>query len=148
MLFAVSSLLFAVSSLLCALAPNIVILVIARFLQGFTAAAGVVISRAVVRDVFSGRELTKFFALLMVINAVAPMAAPMAGGAILLMPFANWSSIFYFLSLIGLFIVLVVALKLKETLPPEKRIPSTVGHSVRTMGSLACLRIDLSLGMH
>jgi DHA1 family bicyclomycin/chloramphenicol resistance-like MFS transporter len=132
----ISILLFAVSSLLCALAPNIVILVIARFLQGFTAAAGVVISRAVVRDVFSGRELTKFFALLMVINAVAPMAAPMAGGAILLMPFANWSSIFYFLSLIGLFIVLVVALKLKETLPPEKRIPSTVGHSVRTMGSL------------
>ncbi|MCL7749497.1 Bcr/CflA family efflux MFS transporter [Halalkalibacter alkaliphilus] len=132
----ISIFLFAVSSLLCALAPNIVILVIARFLQGFTAAAGVVISRAVVRDVFSGRELTKFFALLMVINAVAPMAAPIAGGAILLMPFANWSSIFYFLSLIGLFIVLVVALKLKETLPPEKRIPSTVVHSVRTMGSL------------
>ncbi|KHF39412.1 Bcr/CflA family efflux MFS transporter [Halalkalibacter okhensis] len=132
----ISIFLFAISSLLCALAPNITILVIARFLQGFTAAAGVVLSRAVVRDVFSGRELTKFFALLMVINAVAPMAAPMAGGAILLLPFANWSTIFYFLGLIGLFIVLVVALKLKETLPPEKRIPSTIGHSVRTMGSL------------
>ncbi|ARK30154.1 Bcr/CflA family efflux MFS transporter [Halalkalibacter krulwichiae] len=127
---------FAVSSLLCALAPNITVLVVARFLQGFTAAAGVVISRAVVRDVFSGRELTKFFALLMVINAVAPMAAPIAGGAILLLPFASWSTIFYFLSLIGLLIVLVVSMKLKETLPKEKRIPSTVGHSVRTMGSL------------
>ncbi|WP_227939872.1 Bcr/CflA family efflux MFS transporter [Alkalihalobacillus deserti] len=132
----ISIFLFALSSILCAFAPTIVVLVVARFLQGFTAAAGVVIARAVVRDVFSGRELTKFFALLMVINAVAPMAAPMAGGAILLLPFASWNSIFYFLSLIGLFIVLMVALKLKETLPPEKRIPSSVGSSVRTMGSL------------
>jgi DHA1 family bicyclomycin/chloramphenicol resistance-like MFS transporter len=132
----ISIFLFAVSSLLCALANNIVVLVLARFLQGITAAAGIVISRAVVRDVFSGRELTKFFALLMVINAVAPMAAPMAGGAILLLPFASWNSIFYCLSLIGLFIVLMVLLKLKETLPPDKRIPSSIGSSVRTMGSL------------
>lgn len=52
--------LFALSSLFCALAPNISLLIAARFLQGFTAAAGLVISRAVVRDVFDGRELTKF----------------------------------------------------------------------------------------
>ncbi|EGG34622.1 bicyclomycin resistance family protein [Paenibacillus sp. HGF5] len=92
----ISLVLFALSSLFCALAPHITALVIARFLQGFTAAAGLVISRAVVRDVFSGRELTKFFALLSVINAVAPMVAPMSGGAILLMPGASWHSIFYF----------------------------------------------------
>jgi DHA1 family bicyclomycin/chloramphenicol resistance-like MFS transporter len=132
----VSISLFVVSSLLCAFAPNITTLVAARFLQGFTASAGIVLSRAVVRDVFSGKELSKFFALLMVINATAPMIAPMAGGAILLLPFASWNTIFYFLSLLGLVIVLIVALRLKETLPPEKRIPSSVGHSVRTMGSL------------
>ncbi|QGQ45837.1 Bcr/CflA family efflux MFS transporter [Metabacillus sediminilitoris] len=132
----VSISLFAVSSLLCALAPNIETLVAARFLQGFTASAGIVLSRAVVRDVFSGRELSKFFALLMVINATAPMIAPMAGGAILLMPSSNWNTIFYFLSLLGIFIVLMVAFRLKETLPPEKRMPSSVGQSVRTMGSL------------
>ena len=56
----ISLVLFALSSLFCALAPDITTLIIARFLQGFTAAAGLVISRAVVRDVFSGRELTKF----------------------------------------------------------------------------------------
>ncbi|ANY71495.1 Bcr/CflA family drug resistance efflux transporter [Paenibacillus ihbetae] len=128
--------LFALSSLFCALAPNITTLIIARFLQGFTAAAGLVISRAVVRDVFSGRELTKFFALLSVINAVAPMVAPMSGGAILLLPSASWHSIFYFLSLFGLFIVLTITLRLKETLPPEKRMPSSIGHSIRTMGDL------------
>lgn len=128
--------LFAISSLLCALAPNIATLVVARFLQGLTASAGIVLSRAVVRDVFSGRELTKFFALLMVINATAPLMAPIAGGGILLLPFASWNTIFYFLSLIGLIIVLTVAFKLKETLPPEKRTPSSISHSVRTMGSL------------
>jgi DHA1 family bicyclomycin/chloramphenicol resistance-like MFS transporter len=72
----------------------------------------------------------------MVITAVAPMIAPMAGGAILLLPFATWHTIFYSLSLIGLFIVLIVAMRLKETLPLEKRTPSTIGHSLRTMGSL------------
>ncbi|MUK87579.1 Bcr/CflA family efflux MFS transporter [Ornithinibacillus sp. L9] len=128
--------LFALSSLLCALAPNIIILVLARFLQGFTASAGIVLSRAVVRDVFSGRELTKFFALLMVINATAPMIAPIAGGSILLLPFASWRSIFYTLCIIGIIIVITISFKLKETLPPEKRIPSSIGHSIRTIGDL------------
>ncbi|MCQ6276331.1 Bcr/CflA family efflux MFS transporter [Bacillus sp. V3B] len=132
----ISIFLFVLSSLLCALAPNITTLVVARFLQGFTASAGIVLSRAVVRDVFSGRELTKFFSLLMVITAVAPMIAPIAGGAILLLPFASWHTIFFFLSLFGLLIILIVAMQLKETLPQEKRIPSSVGHSIRTMGSL------------
>ncbi|AKG05462.1 MULTISPECIES: Bcr/CflA family efflux MFS transporter [Salimicrobium] len=128
--------LFAIASLLCALAPNIYILIIARFLQGFTASAGVVLSRAVVRDVFDGRELTKFFALLMVINATAPMIAPMAGGAILWFPFSSWHTIFYFLSLLGLIIVFTVTWKLPETLPKERRTPSSVGASVKTIGRL------------
>ncbi len=109
---------------------------IARFLQGFTASAGLVLSRAIVRDVFTGRELSKFFSLLMVITAVAPMVAPMTGGAILLLPFASWHTIFLFLTFIGFLLVLIIALKLTETLPPEKRIPSSIGNSVRTMGSL------------
>ncbi|MFZ0370443.1 MAG: Bcr/CflA family efflux MFS transporter [Halobacillus sp.] len=128
--------LFAVASLLCALAPNIYILILARFIQGFTASAGIVLSRAVVRDVFDGRELTKFFALLMVINATAPMIAPMTGGAILLLPFATWNTIFYFLCLLGLIIVSTITLKLKETLPPEKRIPSSIRESIKTIGRL------------
>ncbi|MCR9040709.1 Bcr/CflA family efflux MFS transporter [Bacillus sp. L381] len=128
--------LFALFSLFCALAPNITTLVIARFLQGFTASAGLVLSRAIVRDVFTGRELSKFFSLLMVITAVAPMVAPMTGGAILLLPFASWHTIFLFLTVIGFLLVLIIALKLKETLPPEKRVPSSIGNSVRTMGSL------------
>ena len=128
--------LFAGASLLCALAPNITVLIGARFLQGFTASAGVVISRAVVRDVFSGRALTKFYALLMVINAVAPMVAPMAGGAILSFEGTSWKSIFIFLSLIGLIIFAIIAWKLQETLLSEHRIPSSIGVTIKTMGSL------------
>lgn len=132
----ISITLFALASLICAWAPNIAILVTARFIQGLTASGGVVLSRAVVRDVFTGRELTKFYALLMVILSAAPMLAPMAGGAILLLPFASWHTIFYFLSLLGFLMVIVVAFKLEETLPLDKRIPSSVGDSVRTMGKL------------
>ncbi|MBL3649791.1 MFS transporter [Bacillus vallismortis] len=128
--------LFALSSLFCALSPNITTLVAARFLQGFTASAGLVLSRAIVRDVFTGRELSKFFSLLMVITAVAPMVAPMTGGAILLLPFATWHTIFHLLTIIGFLLVLLIAFRLKETLPPEKRIPSSIGTSVKTMGSL------------
>lgn len=128
--------LFVLASILCAFAPSITILIAARFFQGFMASAGVVLSRAVVRDIFSGRELTKFFSLLMVINAVAPMVAPMAGGVILSLEGASWKSIFLFLGFIGLVIVIIVALYLKETLPPEKRMPSSIGASVLTMGSL------------
>ncbi|WP_112180936.1 Bcr/CflA family efflux MFS transporter [Paraliobacillus zengyii] len=128
--------LFALASVLCAIAPNITTLILARFLQGLTASAGIVLSRAVVRDVFTGREFTKFFALLMVINAAAPMIAPMTGGAILLLPFASWNTIFFFLGLLGFIIVVTVAIRLKETLSVEKRIPSSLGHSIRTMGNL------------
>lgn len=128
--------LFVLASALCALAPNTAVLVLGRFLQGFTASAGVVLSRAVVRDVFDGAALTRFFALIMVVVAVAPMVAPVVGGGVLLLPSTTWRSIFWTLALLGALIVLVVALRLPETLPAERRIPSTLGGSLRTMGVL------------
>ncbi|QDH21943.1 Bcr/CflA family efflux MFS transporter [Saccharibacillus brassicae] len=132
----ISLLLFAASSVMCALSTSIEMLIAARFLQGLTASGGIVLSRAIVRDVFSGRELTQFFSLLMVINAVAPLLAPIAGGVVLLLPGSSWHTIFYFLGLLGFLILLTVGFKLKETLPPDKRVPSTISHSLRTMGSL------------
>ncbi|MEC1179149.1 Bcr/CflA family efflux MFS transporter [Metasolibacillus meyeri] len=133
----ISLALFSISSLLCAFAPNITVLIIGRFLQGMTAAGGIVLSRAVVSDTFTGKEFVKFYALLMVINATAPMIAPMAGGAVLLLPFATWHTIFYFLSVLGLVILLIVATRLKESLPYERRQPISIQHSLKTMVSLA-----------
>ncbi|ALC89363.1 MFS transporter [Bacillus sp. FJAT-18017] len=132
----ISVFLFALSSLFCALAPNIEMLIVGRFMQGLTAAGGIVLSRAIVRDIFDGEALTKFYSLLMVITTVAPLVAPIAGGLILLLPFANWGTIFLFLGLIGFIILAVVGIKLKETLPEEQRTPSSIGSTLRAMGGL------------
>lgn len=50
-----------------------------RFLQGASGSAGIVISRAMVRDMYSGSEMTKFFSLLMLVNGAAPILAPIIG---------------------------------------------------------------------
>ncbi|CAL9551633.1 Bicyclomycin resistance protein [Nocardiopsis dassonvillei] len=143
----VSLVLFVLASAVCALAPNIAVLVAGRFLQGLTASAGVVLSRAVVRDVFDGHELTRFFALLMVINAVAPLVAPVVGGALLWPSFTGWETVFWALALLGVAIVAVTALRLPETLPRERRAPGTVGGTLRSVGGLLRDRVFLGYAL-
>jgi MFS transporter, DHA1 family, multidrug resistance protein len=126
--------LYLLSSLICAIAPNIYMLIGARFIQGFAAVGGLVISRAVVRDLYSGRELTKFFATLMLIGNLGPIVAPIIGGAIL--SFASWKVVFLVLTCVGIILTLVVAFKLEETLPVEKRVPSNIKKVVSNFGSL------------
>lgn len=126
--------LYLLSSLVCAIAPNISMLIVARFIQGFAAAGGLVISRAVVRDLYSGRELTKFFATLMLIGNLGPIVAPIIGGAIL--SFANWKVVFLVLTIVGAILTVVVSFKLEETLPTEKRVPSNIKQVVMNFGSL------------
>ncbi|HEO8419715.1 TPA: Bcr/CflA family multidrug efflux MFS transporter [Yersinia enterocolitica] len=126
--------LYLLSSLVCAIAPNISMLIVARFIQGFAAAGGLVISRAVVRDLYSGRELTKFFATLMLIGNLGPIVAPIIGGAIL--SFANWKVVFLVLTCVGAILTVVVSFKLEETLPAEKRVPSNIKQVVMNFGSL------------
>lgn len=125
---------YLVASAICAFAPNIYFFIVARFLQGFSAAGGIVISRAVVRDKFSGRELTKFFALLTLVSNLGPIIAPVAGGAIL--AFTNWTGVFVVLSVVGLVLFFTVFSKLEESLPTEKRVPSNIGQTFRNFGTL------------
>jgi MFS transporter, DHA1 family, multidrug resistance protein len=125
---------YLVASVICAFSPNIYTFIVARFMQGFAAAGGLVISRAIVRDVYSGRELTKFFALLMLVGNLGPIVAPIAGGMIL--AFTNWSGVFLVLACIGLVLVLIVSWKLKETLPKENRVPSDITQILNNFGSL------------
>ena len=110
---------YFVASILCVFSPNIGFFIAARFLQGFAAAAGIVISRAVVRDLYSGRELTKFFALLMLINNLAPILAPVLGGGIL--AFTEWTGVFAVLSAIGFLLFVIVLWRMDETLPKNAR---------------------------
>lgn len=78
--------LYLIASLTCSFAPNIYFLILSRLVQGFAAAGGLVISRAIVRDLFSGKELTKFFTMMVLVGNLGPIVAPIAGGGYLLLP--------------------------------------------------------------
>ncbi|MGW5887710.1 Bcr/CflA family multidrug efflux MFS transporter [Priestia megaterium] len=126
--------LYLLASLTCSFSPNIYFLIVARFVQGFSAAGGLVVSRAIVRDLFSGKELTKFFTLIVLVGNLGPIVAPIAGGAIL--SFTKWNGVFIVLACIGAILIFMVSLKLPETLPPEKRVPSNLPQLMRNFGSL------------
>ena len=125
---------YFIASALCAFSPSIGLFIAARFLQGFAASAGIVISRAIVRDVYSGRELTKFFALLMLINNLAPILAPVLGGGIL--AFTDWTGIFVVLSAIGFLLFAVVLWRMDETLTEQMRVPSNLSTTLKNFWSL------------
>lgn len=125
---------YAVASVLCAVTPNIWLFVALRFIQGVSGAAGIVIARASARDMYVGKDLTKFIALLALVNGAAPILAPIAGGVIL--NFATWNTVFYTLGAIGLLMFVAVLLFLPETLPAEKRAEGSLLAVVKTFGRL------------
>lgn len=125
---------FAVTSFLCSRVSSITLLVILRFVQGLAGAAGLVISRAVARDLYSGRELTKFFSMLMAINGIFPILAPIMGGFIL--KFTSWHGVFVILGFIGVILFLGAFLGLPETLPRERRITGGLGGTLSAMGKI------------
>ena len=110
---------FTVATIGCVLAENIMAFLCFRFVMGFAGASGIVVSKAIARDVCEGPELTRFFAMLMMVNGLAPIIAPVIGGQILL--FTTWRGVFVTLVAIG-FVLLLATLVYKETLSPEKRL--------------------------
>jgi DHA1 family bicyclomycin/chloramphenicol resistance-like MFS transporter len=110
---------YALFSLLCAVAPAVLALVGLRLLQGVAGGVGVVIARAVVRDLYSGVAAAKYFSRLTLIFGAAPIAAPSLGSAVLRI--ASWRGIFVALAVIGVLLTLLVAWKLPETLPAARR---------------------------
>jgi DHA1 family bicyclomycin/chloramphenicol resistance-like MFS transporter len=130
----ISMAIYAASSLACAFAPNITLLIVFRFVQGFAASAGIVISRAVARDLYSGNELTKFFSLLLLVSNLGPLVAPVAGSGVLSV--TTWVGVFIALALLGIFLLMMTKWRLKETLPAERRSPSNFSHQLRSYGVL------------
>ncbi|QHW30949.1 multidrug effflux MFS transporter [Paenibacillus rhizovicinus] len=130
----ISLLLYLVMSFVCAISPNIYCFIAARFIQGFAASAGIVVSRAVVRDLYSGPELTRFFSLLMLVNNLFPLIAPVAGSGVI--SFTTWVGVFIVLGGVGIVLAILATTGLKETLPPENRISSNFGQlltGIRTL---------------
>ena len=110
---------FTLSTVGCVWAQDIMLFLFFRFVSGFAGASGIVIAKAIARDVCEGPELTKFFAMLMMVNGLAPIIAPVIGGQILL--YTSWRGVFVVLVAIGLF-QLIATLIYKETLPKDQRL--------------------------
>lgn len=110
--------LYVVASLACAFAPSVHALIGLRLLQGLGGCAGVVVARAIVRDLFAGAEAARFFALLILVFGVAPVLAPLIGGQILAA--GGWRWIFLTLAVYGAACLASVSW-LPETLPFERR---------------------------
>jgi DHA1 family bicyclomycin/chloramphenicol resistance-like MFS transporter len=125
---------FVAASVLCAVAPSVGALVVLRFVQGAAGAFGIVIGRAVVRDLHEGREAAAMFAALILVNGVAPIVAPIVGAGVLHV--TSWRGVFAVLAVIGALVLVAVAAWLGETLPAEDRHPGGLRATLRTFGVL------------
>ena len=112
---------FTAASLVCSFTEQIYVFLLFRFIQGLSGAFGIVIARAVARDVVDGPALMQFMAILMMVNGLAPVAAPVVGAQIL--RFTSWHGIFEVLVVVGI-LQIVATIFFKETLKPGERVRS------------------------
>ncbi|TDC55903.1 Bcr/CflA family efflux MFS transporter [Actinomadura sp. KC345] len=129
---------YVAASLLCAAAPTVEALIAMRVVQGATGAAGIVIARAIVRDLYEGVAAAKFFSMLMLVTGLAPILAPVLGGQLLQV--VPWPGLFAVLSGAGVALFLGALLGLRETLPPERRATGGLRATARTFRGLAADR--------
>lgn len=111
---------YALASLVCAFTKNVEMLILFRFLQALGSCAGVVISRAIVRDLFTHQETARVFSLLMLVMGVAPILAPFFGGYI--SEFFGWRAIFALMVIISTSCIVMLAIFLPETHQPDQRV--------------------------
>ncbi|WP_240630037.1 multidrug effflux MFS transporter [Specibacter cremeus] len=135
--------LFALFSLACVFAPNIEVLLAVRFLQGLAGSAGVVITLAIARDLFSGVELSKMLSLLALVSASAPILAPIAGGQ--LARAMDWRGIFGVLAGIGALLFVLAATLLRESHPHGQRTAAGFHGTARQFRELARDRLFVVL---
>ncbi len=125
--------LFSIGSIGCALAPNIGVLIAFRFVQGIGACAGMVIPRAIVRDLHTGIDATRLMSLLMLVFSISPILAPLTGSFVIQL--AGWRTVFWVVlaaAVIGCLILGTV----NETRLPAHRAHSSIGAAVAAYGEL------------
>jgi len=134
---------FAVASVGCALAPTIETLIAFRALQAFGACAGMVIPRAIVRDLYTGHEAAKLMALLMLVMSVSPILAPLAGSLVIAL--WSWREVFAVLAVVAVACLVMTIVQLPETHPAERRLGKTLGNAFSSYGAL--LRDPVFIGL-
>ncbi|MET7484619.1 multidrug effflux MFS transporter [Streptomyces sp. NPDC005538] len=125
---------YILATALCALAPNVESLVAFRLVQGLAGAAGIVIARAVVRDLYDGVAMARFFSTLMLVSGAAPIVAPLVGGQILRV--TDWRGVFVVLTGVGIVLTTLVWTRLPETLAPPDRHAGGTTEALRAMRTL------------
>lgn len=140
--------LYVVSTIGCAMVHTGSGLLFWRVVMAVGGGAGMVISRAVVRDLYDTTEAARMFSLLMLIMGIAPILAPIAGGQMLLI--TGWRGIFAFLAVFGIASLLAAAVGLPESLPTERRQRRSMAEMVKVYGHLLknrrYLRYAIALG--
>ena len=126
--------LYLLTSAACAFAPTIEVLVALRLVQGLAGAAGIVIARAVARDLYSGRRLVIIFSRLILVNGLAPVLAPVIGGQLVLV--TSWRGIFLVLAAFGIVLLAAGVFGVPESLPPARRRAGGVGDTLRSFSTL------------
>jgi len=126
--------LYLLGSVACAAAPSLPLLIAARFVQALGGCAGMVISRAVVRDHFDVADSARLYSTLMLIMGVAPILAPLFGGQLLLI--ASWRAIFWVLVAASGALIALIYTALPESLPPTARDLRSIAQHLRTMATL------------
>lgn len=125
---------YCAASFACALAPSLYVLVAFRFVQGLAGAAGIVIARAIVRDLRSGAAAARVYSILMLVTGMAPILAPIVGAQLLRV--TTWNGLFVTLAILGLVLLLATAVGLDETLPADRRKSGSSRETVRTFQRL------------
>lgn len=123
-----SLVIFVAASVACCISTSVVTFTGARLLQGIGGAGGIVLSRSIAADMYSGKELAKLIAILSAINNLAPVAAPVIGGGVA--HIGDWRSIFIILLILGV-ILLGMCIPLKESLRPEHRMTENLAESIK-----------------
>lgn len=125
---------FAIGSVGCALAPTIEVLIGFRAVQAFGACAGMVIPRAIVRDLYTGHEAARLMALLMLVMSVSPILAPLAGS--LVISIWSWREVFAVLAVVAVACLVMTVVQLPETHPAERRLGKNLGNAFGSYGAL------------
>lgn len=115
---------YTIASIGIVFSVNITMMISLRLIQGLCAGAAAVISRAIASDMYYGKALTKFLAVLMLVNGVAPVIAPALGGIILL--FSTWHMVFIILTIFGIFMVFSTSIRVPESLSKQAREPADI----------------------
>jgi DHA1 family bicyclomycin/chloramphenicol resistance-like MFS transporter len=125
---------YTFASVACAVSPTVGVLVVMRLIQGMAGSVGIVIARAIVRDLSGGTVAARMFGVLMGITGVVPVAAPLVGGQVLLV--TSWRGVFVVLAAIGVPLVVATATMLPETLPAHQRHTGGLGAVLGRFGAL------------